>query len=84
MKVALSIAANLNPKLRVLIIRNGNEFDKESMNMVAKWAKKNDFQIWIERVADLPDMDDTHLYIEEGKILTQEEKKDKLRKILEG
>lgn len=81
MKIALAIAKKMNPKLRVLIIRNGNAFDKDSLKQIFAWASKNDFQIWIEKVADMPDTDDSAIYLEEGAVLSDEEKKKKLQSI---
>lgn len=46
--VAMGIAAN--PKLRVLLIRNGSLLDDESLALVAKMAEEHDAQLWIERV----------------------------------
>lgn len=48
--VSTAIAAALNPKLRVLRIRNGSLLDDDAMVRLADFAKERDFQIWIERV----------------------------------
>jgi energy-coupling factor transporter ATP-binding protein EcfA2 len=74
LKVALGIAQGLDPKLRVLLVRNGNAFDGESMRKIRAWAKQADFQIWMERVSSVPHLGDS-VYLVEGKALTEEEKK---------
>jgi len=48
--VSTSIAAALNPKLRVLRIRDGSLLDDEAMERLAKFADEQDMQIWVERV----------------------------------
>jgi len=75
LKVALGIAQGLDPKLRVLVVRNGNAFDPESMRKVRAWAKENDFQIWMERVSSVPHLGGS-VFLVEGKPLSEEEKKE--------
>lgn len=48
--VSTAIAAALNPKLRVLRIRDGSLLDDDAMKRLAQFAEERDFQIWIERV----------------------------------
>lgn len=48
--VSTAIAAALNPKLRVIRIRDGSLLDDDAMKRLAEFADKNDMQIWIERV----------------------------------
>jgi len=50
-KVSIAIGLALNPKLRVLLIRDGSLLDEESLAMVADIAAKNDAQVWMERVS---------------------------------
>lgn len=50
-KVSIAIGLALNPKLRVLLIRDGSLLDEESLAMVADIAAKNDAQVWVERVS---------------------------------
>jgi hypothetical protein len=46
--VALGIA--LNPKLRVMTIDEGSELDSQSLELLAKLAEANDYQIWLARL----------------------------------
>ena len=50
LRASVAIAAALNPKLRVIRIRDGSLLDEDSLALVAKMAEERDMQIWIERV----------------------------------
>lgn len=52
LRASLSIAMSLNPKLRVIRVRDGSLLDKDSMEIVSEMAKDKDFQVWIEKVDD--------------------------------
>ncbi len=51
LRVSIAIAMAMNPKLRVIRVRDGSLLDDDSMRLVAKMADEHDFQIWIERVS---------------------------------
>lgn len=40
-----------NPRLRVIMIREGSLLDDDSMKIVAEMAEKHDYQVWIETVS---------------------------------
>lgn len=48
--VSVAIAAAMNPKLRVIRIRDGSLLDDDNLAMLARYAEEHDLQIWIERV----------------------------------
>lgn len=48
--ISTAIAAALNPKLRVIRIRDGSLLDDDAMKRLAAFADERDMQIWIERV----------------------------------
>jgi energy-coupling factor transporter ATP-binding protein EcfA2 len=50
-KVAVGIGMAVNPKLRILCIREGSLLDDKSMAVIAKMAEDNDMQVWIECVS---------------------------------
>lgn len=50
-RISVAIGLAMNPKLRVLLIREGSLLDKKNLAMVAKMAEKADAQIWVERVS---------------------------------
>lgn len=50
LKVSFAIAMALNPQLKVIRIRNGNQLDPNSLAIIEELAKANGFQVWIEWV----------------------------------
>jgi len=50
LRVSLAIGMALNPKLRVLLIRDGSLLDSKSFAEVEKLAGENGYQVWIEQV----------------------------------
>jgi hypothetical protein len=63
-KVSVSIAAALNPKLRIALIRDGSLLDSESMELLKKIAEEKNMQIWIESVMD--EKEAGCIFIEDG------------------
>jgi DNA repair exonuclease SbcCD ATPase subunit len=52
LRCCLAIGAALNPKLRLIIVRDGSLLDSDGMRLVAEWAEANDMQVVMERVTD--------------------------------
>lgn len=50
LRASVAIAMALNPKLRVIRIRDGSLLDDQAMAVLADTARDKDFQVWIERV----------------------------------
>lgn len=65
LKVSLAMGIAMNPKLRVLLIRDGSLLDEDNLKMIAELAAKNDCQIWLERVGS---GDEVSIIIEDGSI----------------
>ena len=65
-RVSVAIAMAQNPKLKIVIINNGSLLDQAALDMVSKLADKNDFQVWIERVAERAE--GNSIYIEDGQV----------------
>lgn len=63
--VSAAMGMALNPKLRVLLIRDGSLLDADAMADLGKWAEENKAQIWIERVAGDKDVG---IVIEDGAV----------------
>lgn len=73
-RVSMAIAMALNPKLKVIIIKNASLLDKAGMDELVKIAEEKSFQVWIEKVAEGPD--ENCIYIEDGReipFVTEEE-----------
>jgi len=49
-KISVAIGLVMNPKLKILLIRDGSLLDEKNLEMVAKMAEKTGGQIWLEKV----------------------------------
>ncbi len=65
LRVSVAVGLALNPKLRVLLIRDGSLLDDESMASLVAMAKEANAQVWIERVGT---DDHTSVVIEDGQV----------------
>ncbi len=52
LRVSVAIGLALNPKLRVLLVRDGSLLDPDSLKLLGQLAKEHDAQVWLERVSD--------------------------------
>lgn len=52
LRVSIAIAMALNPKLRVIRVRDGSLLDQDSLKLISEMADEADYQIWLERVDD--------------------------------
>jgi DNA repair exonuclease SbcCD ATPase subunit len=50
-RASVAIAAALNPKLRICLIRNGNDLGQRNLQLLAESAGEHGFQLWVERIA---------------------------------
>lgn len=65
LRVSVAIAAAMNPKLRVIRIRDGSLLDDEAWAILTEFADTNDLQIWAETVqSDRP----AAIVIEDGTV----------------
>lgn len=63
--VSMAISMAMNPKLKVLRIKDGSLLDSKNLEIIRNMVKENGFQVWIEKVAE----DGRYgIYIEEGEI----------------
>lgn len=51
-RVSLAMAMSLNPRLRVIRILDGSLLDADNLALISEMAAAQDYQVWIERVAD--------------------------------
>jgi hypothetical protein len=71
LEASVAIAAAMNPKLRVIRIRDGSLLDKEAFELLGEFAQRHDMQIWVETVASgRPGA----VVIEDGRVAGAEEK----------
>jgi len=50
LRISVAMGLAMNPKLKILLIRDGSLLDADSLRLVAEMAEAHDAQIWIERV----------------------------------
>jgi len=50
LRVSVAMGLAMNPKLKVLLIRDGSLLDDKSLALVAQMAEEADAQVWLERV----------------------------------
>jgi DNA repair exonuclease SbcCD ATPase subunit len=66
LRVSVAIGLALNPKLKVLLIREGAWLDEDAMRLLATMAEDAGAQVWIERVGT---GDPGAVIIEDGEVL---------------
>lgn len=50
LRVSLAVAMAANPRLRVVLVRHGNDLDDKSLGLVAEQAAAAGYQVWVERI----------------------------------
>lgn len=70
LRVSIAIGAALNPRVRVMLVRDAALLDQKSMQLLAEFAAEKNVQIWLERVGD---GDESAIIIDDGTILTHGE-----------
>lgn len=70
LRVSMAMGLALNPKLKVVLIRDGSLLDKNSLEIVAEMAAQVDAQVWIETVSE---GDGAGIVIEDGAVVGAEQ-----------
>lgn len=70
LRVSMAMGLALNPRLKVVLIRDGSLLDKKSLEIVAEMAAQVDAQVWIEKVSE---GDGVGIVIEDGSVVGAEE-----------
>ena len=65
LRVSVAMGIALNPKLRVMLIRDGSLLDAANLELIKKMAEEHNMQIWIERVGSGPEVS---VLIEDGTV----------------
>ncbi|MCC7202421.1 MAG: AAA family ATPase [Nitrospirae bacterium] len=52
LRVSVAMGLALNPKIRVILIRDGSLLDTDNLRIIGEMAESSDAQIWIEKVSD--------------------------------
>jgi DNA repair exonuclease SbcCD ATPase subunit len=72
LRVSVAMGFAMNPKLKILLIRDGSLLDESNLKMVAEMAEKEDGQLWIERVSNGKEVS---VVIEDGSVKEDRTKK---------
>jgi chromosome segregation ATPase len=51
-RLSVAIGFALNPRLKVLLVRQGSELDSNAMRLLAEIADEHGGQVWVERVSE--------------------------------
>ena len=65
LRASIAIGLALNPKLKVLLVRDGSLLDPDGLKAVAEMAEANGAQVWLEKVGD---GDGCSIVIEDGAV----------------
>lgn len=71
LKISFVIAMALNPKLKVILIRDGSLLDSGNMELISNMAETYGYQVWIEKVDESGKVG---VVIEDGQIVKQNKK----------
>ena len=63
--VSMAVAMAMNPELRVMLV-NGNGLNQETLETIAAYAEKHDFQVWLEKATE--DGEGFGITIEDGMV----------------
>lgn len=70
LRVSVAMAAASNPKLRVILVRDGSLLDADSLSVLGRLAEEHDLQVWLEMVSD--DGSGCGIVIEDGQVVETE------------
>jgi recombinational DNA repair ATPase RecF len=65
LRISVAMGFAMNPKLKVLLIREGSHLDEDSLALVTEMAAKHEGQVWIEVVGDRKECS---IIMEEGEV----------------
>ena len=65
LRISVAMGIKLNPKLRVMLIRDGSLLDTDSLKLLKDMAEEADQQIWLERVGE---GEECQVIIEDGSV----------------
>ena len=51
-RLSVAIGFAMNPRLKVLLVRQGSELDSKALRLVAEMAREHEGQVWIEKVSE--------------------------------
>ena len=63
LKISMAIGMSLNPKIRIMLIRDGEKFDSAAWDIINEMVKDKDYQVWIEK---MDESGEVGIFIEDG------------------
>lgn len=69
LRVSVATGLALNPKLKVLLIRDGSLLDADNLALIARMAEEAEAQVWLERVGEGKE---ASVIIEDGMVKAKE------------
>lgn len=72
LRVSMAIALKMSDRIRLCLIRNGNDLDSDGLRIIEEMAEQADAQVLIERVSD-GDAEDGAVVIEDGMVKAHQE-----------
>ncbi len=51
LRISVAMGLALNPKLKVLLVHEGNDLDDDGLKLLAEIAAEHEAQVWLERIA---------------------------------
>lgn len=71
LRISVAISAAMNPKLRLILVRQGNDLDDDNLALLDQLAVDNDMQVILERVSPTGE---SCVIIEDGMVKQPEQK----------
>jgi DNA repair exonuclease SbcCD ATPase subunit len=65
LRVSVALGLAMNPKLKVLLVKEGSLLDEDNLKLIAEMAEEAGAQVWLERVGEGKEMS---VIIEDGQI----------------
>lgn len=68
LKLSVAMGIKMNPKLKIMLIRDGSLLDDKSLETLRQMAAKSSHQVWLERVGK---GEECTVIIEDGSVVTE-------------
>jgi len=70
LKTSVAVGLAMNPKLKIMQVREGSLLDEESLQAISKMVEDADAQIWVEKISETGEGVTVH--IEDGMVVEKE------------
>jgi DNA repair exonuclease SbcCD ATPase subunit len=72
LRVSMAMGIKLNPRLKILLIRDGSLLDEDNLRLVAELAEEHGAQVWLERVGQ---GEEVSVVLEDGSVKEERPKR---------